>query len=44
MRYIQQLIGHKSRKTTEIYAHVSITGLKEISNHPSTICEKIFYL
>lgn len=30
IRCIQKLLGHKSRKTTEIYTHVSMTGLKNI--------------
>ena len=32
MRYIQVLPGNKSSKITEIYTHVSMTGLKNIKN------------
>ena len=32
MRYIQVLLGHVSSKTTEIYAHVSITEPEKIKN------------
>ena len=32
IRYIQELLGHKSSKTTEIYTHVSKESLKNIKN------------
>lgn len=32
LRYIQELLRHKSSKTTEIYTHVSMTGLQNIKN------------
>ena len=37
IRYIQQMLGHRSLETTEIYTHVSIRRLKEIHSmtHPS---------
>ena len=30
LRYIQSLLGHESRKTTEIYPHITTKGLDQI--------------
>jgi integrase/recombinase XerD len=32
LRYIQELPGHKSNKTTEIYTHVSTKSLQKIKS------------
>lgn len=37
LRYIQKLLGHKSLQTTEIYTHVTFTGLKKIKNPLDTL-------
>ena len=32
IRYIQQLLGHKSLRTTQIYTHVASKDLKKLAN------------
>ncbi len=41
IRYIQEMLGHESLKTTEIYTHVSIGKLKKIhdATHPAARLE-----
>ena len=33
LRYIQELLGHKSSKTTEIYTNVLTKSLQKIKSH-----------
>jgi site-specific recombinase XerD len=40
LRYIQELLGHKSSKTTEIYTHVSEKDIARIRSPLDTIMEK----
>ena len=40
LRYIQEILGHKSSKTTEIYTHVSKASIARIKSPLDTILEK----
>ena len=40
LRYIQEILGHKSSKTTEIYTHVSKTGIARIRSPLDTILRR----
>ncbi len=44
IRYIQELLGHESTKTTEIYTHVSNTQLSKIKSPLDMMVEKGFKL
>ena len=37
LRYIQQLLGHESSKTTEIYTHVAKQSLVEVVSPPDRL-------
>ncbi|MBN1798022.1 MAG: tyrosine-type recombinase/integrase [Spirochaetales bacterium] len=37
IRYIQELLGHKSTRTTQVYTHVALCQLRKIRNPLDTI-------
>jgi len=42
LRYIQELLRHKSRKTTEIYTHVSNKDLSKIKSPLNLIMKNLY--
>ena len=40
LRYIQELLGHKSSKTTELYTHVSNKDIGKIKSPLDSLFEK----
>jgi integrase/recombinase XerD len=40
IRYIQELLGHQSTRTTEIYTHVAVKDIRRISSPLDRMMEK----
>ena len=40
LRYIQELLGHSSSKTTEIYTHITRKSIQDISSQLDMIVRK----
>lgn len=43
IRFIQEMLGHRSLRTTEIYTHVSVQALKQVHNatHPAARMKRV---